>query len=245
MTLNRRVSVCIATYNGAPFLEEQLVSIASQLRADDEIIISDDGSQDDTLKICELVKNTFPKISTSILSGPQLGVSKNFENAILASTGDYIFLSDQDDVWLPDKLHTFLEALSHADLVLSNAYIVDSQLNINHNAVIFQNVAELGFFKNIIRNNYVGCCLAFRRNILHNALPFPSRIPMHDWWLGLIARSFNYNTFYIDKPLMLYRRHGANVSATSEGSKSSLYDKANWRLYLLSRILFRWLKAIF
>lgn len=242
MTVEGRVSVCVATYNGAAFLEQQLVSIASQLRANDELIISDDASKDKTIAICELVKTNFPNINFLIVSGPKLGVSKNFENAILVSTGDYIFLSDQDDVWLPEKLSTFLQALSHSDFVLSNAYIVDSSLNMNSLDILFKNKASLGFFKNILSNNYIGCCLAFRRQILAYALPFPANIPMHDWWLGLIASAFNRKIFYIDQPLLLYRRHGGNLSSTSEGSKSSIYNKIHWRIYLLSMILFRLVK---
>lgn len=242
MTVEGRVSVCVATYNGALFLEQQLVSIASQLRANDELIISDDASKDKTIDICELVKANFPKVNILIVPGPKLGVSRNFENAILASTGDYIFLSDQDDVWLPEKLSVFLEALSHSDFVLSNAYIVDSSLKLNPLDVIFNGKASLGFFKNIIRNNYVGCCLAFRRKVLDYALPFPTNIPMHDWWLGLIASAFNNKVFYIDQPLLLYRRHGGNLSSTSEGSESSLYNKIHWRIYLLVMVLFRLFK---
>ena len=116
------ISVCMATYNGERYLREQVDSILRELGEGDELVISDDGSTDSTLDIIK----SFGDVRIKIFHNEgHHGVNGNFENAISKSTGDYIFLSDQDDVWIEGKVKECLEALGDSDLVLHDAMIVE------------------------------------------------------------------------------------------------------------------------
>lgn len=134
------ISVCIATYNGEKYVCEQLESILKQIGNDDEVIISDDGSTDETLNI---IKGFIEKEQKTIklIEGPRKGV-----------------------------------------------------------------------IKNLIKNSYIGCCMAFKCEIKEKILPFPDGIEMHDWWIGLVSE-MKYKSYFIDEKLIRYRRHGDNVSS--------------------------------
>ena len=226
------ISVCIATYNGAAFIKEQLDSILIQLNPGDEIIISDDGSDDETLNIIEsyhdsrifVYKNSFQNL---IL---------NFEFALSVANGDYIFLSDQDDIWLPNKVNVCLKSLITSDLVLTNCRLVDINLK-TVNASFFEfNRSKKGIINNLIRNSYLGCCMAFRKEVLVKALPFPEKIPMHDIWISFVAECF-FKTEFIEEPLSLYRRHGSNISVTGEKSPFTLMEKIIFRFQIVKYFL--------
>ena len=118
------ISVCIATYNGDSFIRRQLETILPQLSPDDEIIISDDGSTDKTLSIIQALSSPLIKVyqNTGIH-----GYTPNFENALRMAKGDYIFLCDQDDVWLPNKVAICMKLLQTYDMVISDAELVDEQ----------------------------------------------------------------------------------------------------------------------
>lgn len=127
------ISVCIATYNGGKYIEEQLRSILDQLSADDEVIVSDDNSTDDTVSIIKSLGDSRIKIyahkpdKCSFLIDHS---THNFENALRHSHGDIIFLSDQDDKWTDNKVSTMIEGLSNYDMVVSDCYVTDVHLNI-------------------------------------------------------------------------------------------------------------------
>ena len=121
-------SICIATYNGEKYIKEQLTSILSQIDIDDEVIISDDGSTDKTIEIINDINDSRIKL----IKGGFRNFTFNFENAIRQAQGEYIFLADQDDVWLPNKYSTTLKTLQLYDLVCSDAIITDQDLNHIH-----------------------------------------------------------------------------------------------------------------
>jgi len=219
-----KISVCMATYNGEAFIFEQIQSILTQIGDDSELIISDDGSKDNTLKIVKKINDRRIKV----VAGPQKGLIKNFENALNLAHGDFVFLADQDDKWLDNKVSVMLQSLQTYDLVLSNAYISDENLEFSDETLFQQLRSKKGVFGNLFKNRYVGCCLAFNKRILRRALPFPNNLPMHDWWIGLIGELFG-RVKYIEKPLLLYRRHGSNVSFTSVESKYSIAKKIRMR----------------
>lgn len=217
----------MATYNGAAYICQQLASILPQLGPDDEVIISDDGSTDATLSEIHALGSPLVRV----VEGPrQHSPVRNFENALCQAKGDYIFLSDQDDVWVDDKVSVMMEALRSHSLVVSDCAVTDSQLQVM--APSFYEVVrkhEGRWYNLLVRNAYLGCCMAFRREVLDRALPFPANIPMHDIWLGNVA-AFYYDVAFIPRPLMSYRRHGANASSTSDPSRSTLWQKVMFRL---------------
>lgn len=229
------ISVCIATYNGEKYIKDQLLSILCQIDIYDEIIVSDDSSNDKTLDIIESLNDSRIKI---LKNNNYHSPIYNFENAIKHAKGDFIFLSDQDDVWLPDRIKLMKEYLDNYCLVVSDCKIVDSNLNVMNESFFNLYNSGKGFWKNIIKNSYIGCCMAFKKELLIHILPFPLKIPMHDIWIGLLAE-LNGGVFFIDTPLLLYRRHGTNASSSGEKSKFSLYHKIVYRLLLLFEILKR------
>lgn len=231
------ISVCLATYNGEHYIQEQLESIISQLPMDAEIIISDDNSADNTLAVIKSIQDD----RIRILTGPSMGVSQNFENALNAAKGDIIFLADQDDVWLPGKVEVTSKYLSEYDLVLADFSIVDVRLQLLQKSFFINHHAKPGLLNNLIKNSYVGASMAFDKKVLQKCLPFPDKLPMHDWWIGLVAEATGKVKF-IEEPLMLYRRHNTNASSTSGKSQYTLFQQLKMRAVigksLVKRIFF-------
>ena len=206
-------SVVIATYNGEKFLRDQLDSIIPQLRDCDEVVISDDGSTDGTLDIINEYVKKYSIIN--YYEGPRRGVIKNFEFGIAKASKDIIFLSDQDDIWLPDKVSIVLGLFSeNADItcVLHDVQIVDKQLNvIDPSFFEFRNSAK-GLVRNLIKNSFMGSAMAFQMRMVPRLLPIPENVPMHDQWIGLINEIYG-KVSICNQCLGLYRRHGNNASS--------------------------------
>lgn len=230
------ISVCMATYNGEKYIREQVSSILQQLGENDELIVSDDGSTDSTLQ--ELT--VFNDSRIKVFDGPHKGLTYNFENAIVHASGDYLFLSDQDDVWEPDKVRSMVAALQDADLVISDAWIADKDAVSTGVSLFDICKPHKGFWLTLYHTTYIGCCTAFRRTILKKLLPFPPHIVMHDYWIGMIADLYYKTTFIPDK-LLRYRRHGDNTSALTTGkSPLSLRQKLAYRYWIVRYVLTRW-----
>jgi glycosyltransferase involved in cell wall biosynthesis len=229
------VSVCLASYNGEKFILEQIDSILSQISNNSEVIVSDDGSCDRTV---ELVKGIRDK-RVRLIQGPRRGLVKNFENALNHVSKDIIFLSDQDDIWLPHKVTEVSKKLTEFDLVISDAKVVDQNLALIHDSLLdFSGARSIRSISHILRNSFTGCCMAFNRKVLDYALPFPKYIVMHDWWIGLVACSF-LRVCFLEQALILYRRHESNVSETAGKSSAGFIKKVHWRLVMISALLGR------
>ena len=224
------MSVALAAYQGEDYIEAQLRSILPQLEQGDEIIVSDDKPGGATERIVRRVMADDPRVI--YVEGKGQGVVANFVNAIRHCRGDKIFLSDQDDVWLPDKVRRVMDAFdAGATLVLHNAYVTDKDLNITDYSFFALRGSKPGFVRNIIKNSYMGCCMAFDRKLLKKIMPMPKHLPMHDQWIGLMGEMYGKVTF-LDAPLIYYRRTGNNVT----GGKTSAGQKLQWRRYLLKRL---------
>ncbi len=227
------ISVCLTTYNGEKYLLEQLQSILSQLSQDDEVIISDDGSTDKTLEIIEKIGD---RRIRAFKNQQSKGVISNVENALKQVNGELIFLADQDDIWLPEKVSICTTALEQCDLVVSDCFVTDKELNITHKSFYELNNSRQNKWKALIRNPYLGCCMAFHRKVLHKVLPFPKNIPMHDIWIGNMA-AFHFNVKFIPDKLIYYRRHGSNTSTASEATKAGILKQINYRTSLISSLI--------
>ena len=226
------ISVCLASYNGGKFIAKQVESILVSPKVS-ELLISDDGSTDDTRQV--LASFADPRIR--ILSGPGRGAAKNFEFLLEQSSGEFIFLSDQDDVWLPGKVDAMLKALEQADLVVSDCSVVDTDLRVMVRSFFEARGSGPGLLRNLWKNTFLGCCMAFRRHILSYVLPFPENLPMHDWWIGLMA-SRKGRVLFLDEVLTLYRRHGANATYAVV-SEAPLVQRLSWRLNMSAALLSR------
>lgn len=201
------VSVAMATYNGEKYIKEQIESILVNLKESDELVISDDCSSDNTIKIIKAFNDSRIKI----VKGPKLGVKKNFENAIKNTKNEIIFLADQDDIWDKNKVKIVLKNFDDStNLVIHDAIVVDKNLKKIENSFYKLRNSKKGFIKNLYKNSYIGCCMAFRRNYLDKILPIPNNIEMHDQWIGLKIKQKNVK--FINNKLIKYRRHDNNVS---------------------------------
>jgi len=234
------ISVCIATYNGEFYIKEQIHSILKQLGENDEIIISDDNSSDNTLKILKSFDDKRIRIyinnNFNVNDKNHVKISANFENALLKSSGDFIFLSDQDDVWCDNKVTEMLSLLEMYDLVISNGYISNG-IKDECKKMIFEKSPIKNLCHDFFRLDYYGCCMAFKRNVMINSLPFPKSLPLHDGWIGLIAK-YTGNSFFYNKPLIYYRLHSSNFS----NNGNSLIYKVMYRVFVFFNLFIRILK---
>ena len=227
------ISVCIATYNGERFIREQIDSILRQLSSDDEIIVSDDGSTDNTISII----NSIDDKRIRVIEGPRKqSPTSNFECALKASKGDFIFMSDQDDVWKPNKVNICMEWLQRYECVVSDAEVTDSSLNpLYPSLYAIMQVKQGRIYNTIWKNGYTGCCMAFRRNVLEASFPFPKDIPMHDIWIGNVA-AYKYNVKFIPDTLIYFRRHEDTTSCNGKGSKYSIWQQMKFRWSVIKNI---------
>lgn len=221
------LSIAMTTYNGGKYLREQIDSILSQTIQEFELIICDDCSSDSTVAILKEYASKDKRIKF-FENEFNLGYLKNFEKVIRLCSGEYIALSDQDDVWMQDHLEILYKAIVNrkCSLVGGNSLLVDSNNNYIGSKLINTGKvpnSKSGYeFLLLHRNLFQGAALMFDRLILEKALPFPEKIKFHDWWLALVA-SEEKGVFYIDVPIVRYRQHGENV--TGYHHRDSLLEK--------------------
>lgn len=204
------VSVALATYNGRRYLPEQLASLAAQTRRPDELVVCDDNSTDGSVELLELFARTAPFPVRIHRNPSNLGVLRNFEKALSLCEGDIVFLSDQDDVWLPEKIDEIVklfEASPGALAILNDKLIADEDL-VPTGATMLGNIRGFGSPDG---NFVAGCCSAFRREWLGIALPIPDGAIAHDTWLIGLAHRLGLVSIS-EKALQYYRRHESNVS---------------------------------
>ena len=239
---NQRISVCLAAYNGSRYIAGQISSILPQMTDEDELIISDDGSTDETIAV---VNRHADKRIKLIRNPIRLGVIKNFEKCMSLANNEFIFLADQDDEWAPDRVEKILgifDRRPETTLVLSNAVVIDGTgAVIKEHLFKFYSSTGIGFFrvlKNIVKNNYIGAMIAFRKKMIKNIIPVPRDVPMHDVWIGILNDVYG-RTYYLDEPLIRYRRHSGN---TTSDRRASLRQMAKWRYMLVKRLFSRLLR---
>jgi glycosyltransferase involved in cell wall biosynthesis len=227
-----RTSIALCTYNGARFLAEQLNSIAAQDRPPDEIVICDDRSTDATLDIVAEFSKRVPFPVRCFVNEQNVGVIKNFEKAIIACTGDIIFLSDHDDYWRPEKIRTMAREFENdADvgLVFSDALVTDAELNslgttmwkvVGLDQKGLDGIANGDALSRFIRTYTVtGATAAFRASLRDEIVPIPVSF-MHDAWIADIAAACS-KVVAINSTLIMYRQHGTNV----DGATKSLLQR--------------------
>lgn len=204
------VSVAIATYNGSKYIARQLESVLNSISNNDEVVISDDGSVDDTIEIIKKINDQRIKL----YKGPKKGINQNFANAIKYCKGDIIFLCDQDDFWYPQKINSIKKVFKEGKYVLveHNAKVIDDDNNVIYDSFFKHRKVRSGLIKNWFRNTYHGCFIAFDAKLKNEIIPIPNRGCFHDQWIGLIAE-MNGKVFFLDEILMEYKRHSGNASS--------------------------------
>lgn len=206
-----RVSVAMASYNGALYIHEQLASILNQLSLGDEVVVVDDSSRDETVQIIRGFADERIRLHVSAVNQ---GVVKSFTDAISRCTGDIIFLADQDDIWLPGKVQAVLEAFERnpaANVISTDATVI----NANGQQISESYYADRGGFsdsvvRNLIKSRFHGCLMAFRAQLRPAVLPLAR---YHDVWIGLCNKLLGGEAVFLPRAYVAYRRHGKNESA--------------------------------
>ena len=233
------VSVCIAAYQGESYISLQLRSILGQLSNDDEVIVVDDGSTDRT---CGEISGLQDHRVVLIQNTRNQGVLRAFETALSRSSGEIVFLSDQDDLWLSNKVETVLDAFARDPavmLVVSDATLIDDNgTKIGDSFYAKRGKFRAGLWSNLLIGKFHGCTMAFRATLLQSALPFPpGRLVHHDTWIGCMNALIGGKTRYIAEPLVAYRRHSTNVTGRV---KLSNYTRLRMRSQMLLGLLAFW-----
>jgi glycosyltransferase involved in cell wall biosynthesis len=234
--LSARVTIALATYNGQEFLREFLESLSTIRPAPHELVVSDDGSSDGTLAILEEYAHVaaFP-VRILRASGHQ-GLVGNFSRAIAGSSGDWIALADQDDVWRKDKLRRLVEAVERPGVMaaFSNADLVGRELEPLGYTVWQQVGLSEGWRKQFDRDRpwkvlfrepvVTGATLMFRRELLPAIMPIPDSW-VHDGWISQIAASQG-KIIAVPESLVLYRQHSGNLIGSRKLSTAEQIRKA-------------------
>jgi len=224
-----RVSVCLAAYDGADFVEEQLASILVQLGPDDEVIVIDDASHDSTASIVENVGDFRIRLHRNEIN---LGYVRAFEHAIALSRGRFIFFSDQDDVWVPGRLDAMLDALSTSAVVATSVAVLGEPLEPPRWALRAEDSRRP--VANVVATMvgvrwYVGCAMGLRRDIVPSVLPIPSYVTeSHDLWLGLVANTHGQMR-HLEHPSVARRLHDRNQTPLVWRSLPTIL-RARWML---------------
>ena len=210
-------SICLATYNGSEYIEKQLNSIIGQLGENDELIIIDDCSKDNTVDIIESYNDRRIILHKN---KSNLRHVKTFEKAIGLAKNELVFLSDQDDIWLDNRLKIFENYFNKnpkVELITSNFFCIDE------NDILIENLLRkvgstesFSYNKNIISIltgsiGYYGCAMAFRKNLIKTILPIPDYIEAHDLWIAMAANMRKTN-LHIDEKTLYHRIHQNNAS---------------------------------
>lgn len=200
------VSIAVATYNGGKYLREQLDTLIGQTYPNIEIVVSDDGSKDGTLEVLEEYRNKYPNFFVHHNDAPH-GIKRNFENAIKYCKGLYISLSDQDDIWMPDKIEKMVAQIGSNALIYHDSLFVDSAgKSLGHSISTRLRCYDGHDCRAFLLCNTVsGHALMFHRKMIELGMPFPD-VNHHDWWMAFRAAD-NGGVKYVDEQLVHYRQH--------------------------------------
>jgi glycosyltransferase involved in cell wall biosynthesis len=204
------ISIALATYNGERYIREQLDSFAAQTLLPDELVICDDCSGDNTLAVIENFAQSAEFKIRFHRNERQLGFARNFEKALSLCDGDLIFLSDQDDVWFPEKLQivrNVFVSYPRVQVVINDTELADAQLNPS-GMTQFSNIKRAGLNKSLF---VTGCCTTITKNWRDFVLPIPTTHAVHDRWINMTSH-YTDKRIVLERSLQYFRRHSSNVS---------------------------------
>jgi glycosyltransferase involved in cell wall biosynthesis len=238
--MTKHISVCMTTYNGSQFIKEQIDSILKQLGTEDEVIITDDHSTDST---CQIIQEYQDKRIKFFKNPQRLGHVQNFSKSISLATGEYIFLSDQDDIWSESRVAKMLNLIKDA---APNTLVIGDFLEISSQGDPLSENKSLGetpairwiALSNIFlgRAKYFGCAYLFRSEFKKIILPIPAPIESHDIWIAMNA-CIHGKIVHCQEPTLYRRIHGNNLTPNR---RRGLYKIVKSRLiyfwYLFGRL---------
>lgn len=230
------IDIIMGTYNGEKYIREQIDSILKNSWKQWRLWICDDGSTDATKDIVAEYEAQYPEQIFWRPNAKNKGAAINFLDAARKMNGEYVMFCDQDDYWLPDKIASTLDAMKTAEekygkhipiTVFTDARVVDETLNVlaeSFHKSNKLNTSQLDLSYMLMENKMMGCTMMLNRTLADKLNTFPTKVRMHDWWVGLIAATFG-KIVYLDKPTLLYRQHTANVVGSSGFSAQTVIDK--------------------
>lgn len=236
-----RISVCMAAYNGSLHIEEQIRSILVELGDHDELVVVNDASTDETSKIVSGIADSRVRL---IDAAENIGYVRTFERALSEAKGEYIFLSDQDDIWIPGRVELMVGALQHKQMVASNCEHFDGPAGRFHE-IRLRSEDSPRKIRNIVGivvgyRLHWGCAMAFRMDLRDQVLPFPTHMTeSHDQWLALVG-NMNRTITYMETDTILHRLHGQNLTPSGmRGLKKIL----SARLAFVKNVAIAWRRA--
>jgi len=249
------IDILLSTYNGAPYLMQQLDSLFKQTCQDWNVLVRDDGSTDGTLNLLKDVSRQDSRILLIEENDSHLGACQGFAYLMRKSTSKYCMFCDQDDIWLPEKIQTMLSEMHRIEsiygnmpiLVVSDLIVVDEKMNIIAPSFWkFQRVSPIkgnNFPSMVIQNKYPGCSMLFNRRLRELMQYIPEQAVMHDWWVAIGASAFG-RIAVVQKPLTYYRQHRHNtIGLPPTGSISGIL-KSIYRIITFNPIALEKLRSI-
>ena len=214
------ISVALTTHNGERFLREQIDSILEQSISNIELVVCDDCSTDRTWEIL----NSYVRKDNRVhiyRNEKTLGFRDNFIKTINKCKGDYIALSDQDDIWMPNHLELLLEDIDDNMLACGNSLLVDENNNELGLTLLEQEgimrlpkkSLDIALLVMLNHNPFQGAAMMFRREFISKALPLPNKADYHDVWFAALASMMD-SFVYVNIPIVRYRMHEDNISGT-------------------------------
>jgi glycosyltransferase involved in cell wall biosynthesis len=231
------VSVCVATYNGAEFIRDQLISILEQIPEDSEVLIGDDGSVDDTIRIVEEFQDNRIRV---IKNTSNLGYVGNFENLISEAAGTYIFLSDQDDLWPAGRVDKMISAMKISDSLLVvgslESFVDDvdsckffSGFDHTRDGTSYKNIFDIFVGHNV---PYYGCAMLLSKKIKPCLIPFYSKVISHDIWIAFVANRRS-SVVHLNDTVTLRRIHAGNLTKSNRRFFDKIKTRFFWSLAIL------------
>ena len=228
---NKKIDILMATYNGEKYLAEQLDSIINQTYHNWNLLIRDDNSTDRTLEIIQDYQKKDNRIKLLKDNKGNLGIVKNFEELLKNSESEFIMFSDQDDIWIENKLDMYLKMIEKIKnkgfMIHSDAILFDkNKSNILKDTFISKKAINRGL-ENVFFNYFVqGATILISKEIKNFILPFPKEVYLHDRYIHLISELF-FERIFVNKALIYYRQHGDNQI----GAKNTIRELLSKRYF--------------
>lgn len=227
--MNMSVSVCIATYNGRDYIEQQLSTILEQLDLGDEVVVVDDASSDATLDLVRAFND--PRIRI-VENERNLGHVASFSRALALARHEVLIMADQDDIWLPQRVRLMVAGLEapHCLVLASNSeFMHGSGINMIYQCEGVTSASSNEFAANIWsifmgRRRYYGCAMALRREFCKVILPIPAYVESHDLWIAMAGNMARGNV-HVDASTLIRRVHGNNASIVSRPIIRKLWSR--------------------
>ena len=233
----KKINILLSTYNSSVYLCDQLDSIIAQTYNDWSILIRDDGSKNNTIKIISSYIDKYPENIFLIESDTKnIGPCQSYAKLLEFAKADYIMFADQDDIWVPEKIEICMQHMNEMEKQTSKSYpllvhtdlkVVDENRQVLCDSfMLYQNIKGNRDKINqlLLQNSITGCTMMMNKALKDIAMPIPNRARMHDWWIGLVASLFGKIRF-INIPTVYYRQHSGNFIGAKKNDMTFIISK--------------------